>query len=119
MQELAPLARCFVLDMHRVDGMSEIAARFLNQARIGFAEEGIAVVFSRIQHRGEITLPLRKAVAKGDRGFLSFEDNDLAGESGAKTSCSGSAPAGRCAGALADAGCSATSTQTSCARSRP
>jgi len=80
MQELAPLAHCLVLDMHRVDGMSEIAARLLNQARISFAKEGIAVVFSRIQHRGDITLPLRKAVAKGDRGFLSFEDNDLAGE---------------------------------------
>jgi glutaminase len=80
MQELAPVAHSFVLDMHRVDGMSESAARLINQARTGFAAEGVAVVFSRIQNRAAISIPLRKAVAKDDRGFLSFEDNDLAGE---------------------------------------
>ena len=80
MQELEPAAHSVVLDMHRVDGLSESAARLINQARIGFAAEGVAVVFSRIQNRAAISGPLRKAVARGDRGFLSFEDNDLAGE---------------------------------------
>jgi len=80
MQDLAPDAHSFILDMHRVDGISESAARLLNQARLGFGEDGIAVVYSRIQGRAAINGPLKKAAAKGDRGFLSFEDNDLAGE---------------------------------------
>jgi hypothetical protein len=80
MQELAPEAHAFILDMHRVDGISESAARLINQARLGFGDDGIAVVFSRIHKRDAITVPLKKAAAKGDRGFLSFEDNDLAGE---------------------------------------
>jgi glutaminase len=80
MQDLAPEADSFILDMHRVDGISESAARLINQARLGLGDEGIAVVLSRIQHRDAIAIPLKKAVARGDRGFLRFEDNDLAGE---------------------------------------
>lgn len=71
-------ARCFVLDMNRVDGISDSAARLLSQARAGLAKEGIAVVYSRIRHRSAVTEPLRKAASGEDRGFLSFEDNDLA-----------------------------------------
>lgn len=80
MQELAPDAHSFILDMHRVEGISLAAARLLDQARLGFAEDGIAVVFSRIHSRPAIATPMRRAVAKGDRGYLSFEDNDLAAE---------------------------------------
>ena len=80
MQALAPEAESYILDMHRVDGISESAARLLNQARLGLAGQGHAVVFSRIHSRAAIVSPLRKAVVKGDRGFMSFEDNDLAME---------------------------------------
>jgi glutaminase len=80
MQELAGESHSFVLDMHQVDGLSDSAARLLNQARLGFVEEGIAVVFSRIHNRPAITTPLRKSSRRGDHGFLSFEDNDLAAE---------------------------------------
>ena len=66
--------------MHEVIGISESAARLLNQARLGFGEDGIAVVCSRIRDRQAIMGPLSKAVRKGDRGFLVFEDNDLAVE---------------------------------------
>lgn len=81
MQGLAPDTSSFILDMHRVDGMSESAARLLNQARLGFAEEGVAVVFSRIHNRARIVGPLsRRLPSAADRGYLSFEDNDLAVE---------------------------------------
>ncbi|GAB3190906.1 glutaminase A [Hydrogenophaga aquatica] len=76
----APGANSFILDMHRVDGISDSAARLLNQARLALAEEGVAVVFSRIHGRAGIVGPLSKSVARRDGGFLSFEDNDLAVE---------------------------------------
>lgn len=80
MQGLAAEANSFILDMHQVDGITESAARLLNQARLGFCEEGIAVVFSRIHRRPGILKPLSKAAGSSDCGFLSFEDNDLAVE---------------------------------------
>jgi len=80
MQELAPETNSFILDMHQASGISPSAARLLNQARQGFAEDGIAVVCSRIHARPAIVDPLRKSTRAGDRGFLFFEDNDLAVE---------------------------------------
>lgn len=80
MQSLAPQANSFILDMHRVEGLSLPAARLLDQARLGFAQDGIAMVYSRIHNRPAIATPMRRAVARGDRGYLSFEDNDLAAE---------------------------------------
>lgn len=80
MREMAPDSHSFILDMHLVRGISESAARILNQARLGFMEDGLAVVFSRIHARAEIIEPLSKAGWSGDRGFLNFEDNDLAVE---------------------------------------
>lgn len=80
MREMASDSHSFILDMNLVTGISESAARLLNQARLGFAEEGIAVVFSRIHDRPTIVEPLRKSACAGDRGFLSFGDNDLAVE---------------------------------------
>jgi glutaminase len=61
-------------------GISDSAARLLNLARLGFGDEGIAVVCSRIHDRPAIIGPLGKAARKDDRGFLVFEDNDLAVE---------------------------------------
>jgi glutaminase len=80
MQSLVHETHSFILDMHQVDGISESAARLLNRARLGFAEDGIAVVFSRIHNRPAITVPLRRSTGKDGRGYLSFEDNDLAVE---------------------------------------
>ena len=80
MRDMAADTDSFILDMHEVIGISESAARLLNQARLGFGEDGIAVVCSRIRDRQAIMGPLRKAARKGDRGFLVFEDNDLAVE---------------------------------------
>lgn len=80
MLALAPDTHSFILDMHRVDGLTDSAARLLNQTRLGLAEDGVAVVFSRIHQRPQISVPLRKAQGRDDRGFLSFEDNDLAVE---------------------------------------
>lgn len=80
MHLMASTAHSFVLDMHKVSGITESAARFLNQARLGFRAEGIAVVFSRLQGRHALVDPLSKAADSGDRGFLCFEDNDLAAE---------------------------------------
>jgi len=80
MQTLADETHSFILDMNQVDGISESAARLLNQARLGFCDDGLAVVFSRIHHRPAILKPLSKTAGRTDCGFLSFEDNDLAVE---------------------------------------
>lgn len=80
MQELAADTDSFILDMQRVDGVSDSAARLLNQARLGFAADGVAVVCSRTHRRPAIMGPLRRAVDKTDHGFLCFDDNDLAVE---------------------------------------
>lgn len=80
MAELAPDSDSFILDMHQVEGISESAARLLNQARVNLRANGIAVVFSRLRDRKAIMGPLSKPVFDGDPGFLSFEDNDLAVE---------------------------------------
>jgi glutaminase len=80
MSQMAADTHSFILDMHEVIGISESAAKLLSQARLGFGDDGIAVVCSRITERAAIMGPLRKAARKGDLGFLVFEDNDLAVE---------------------------------------
>lgn len=104
MQELALDANSFILDMHRVEGISIPAARLLDQARLGFVKDGVAVVFSRIHNRPAIASPLRRAVVQGDRGYLSFEDNDLAAEWCENRLLSEVAIAAPLAGQLGDAG---------------
>lgn len=80
MIDMAPDSSCFILDMHQVDGISESAARLLNDARLRFAGDHIALVFSRIHGRHAIEHPMSTTSAKTDHGYLSFEDNDLAVE---------------------------------------
>jgi glutaminase len=102
MQSLAPGTHSFILDMNQVTSISESAAVLLNQAIRGLIDEGIATVFSRVRGRAEILEPLRSAARRtarsgsiesrdpsrtvrmpsrrGDRGILTFEDNDLAAE---------------------------------------
>lgn len=80
MAELAPDSDSFILDMHQVEGISDSAALLLNQARVNLRADGIAVVFSRLRGRKALLGPLSKPVFEGDRGFLNFEDNDLAVE---------------------------------------
>jgi len=80
MIDLAADSSCFILDMHQVAGISESAARLLNDARLRFAADNIALVFSRIHGRHAIEHFLSTTSPKNDRGYLSFEDNDLAVE---------------------------------------
>lgn len=80
MRDLAPESHSFILDMHQVTGISSSAAHLLNEARISFGQENVAVVFSRIHSHPGLLTPLRKAEKRDDHGFLSFEDNDLAVE---------------------------------------
>jgi glutaminase len=80
MQQMAPESHSFILDMHQVSGTTDSAARLLNQARLGLAKEGIAVVFSRIHKRPAIVEAMSKSVGGEDRCYLSFEDNDPAME---------------------------------------
>ena len=79
MEAMAEDASSFILDMHEAIGLSESAARLFSMARLEFAARGIAVVCSRVRERAVIE-PLSKAVRKDDRGFLVFEDNDVAAE---------------------------------------
>ncbi len=102
MQEMAPDSHSFILDMHQVDGISESATRLLNQARLSFGENGIAVVFSRIHDRRAIREPLSRSASNGDRGFLSFEDNDLAVEWCENRLFGEGAPTSAATGSLAD-----------------
>lgn len=80
MMEMAPESDSFILDLHQVTGISDSAARLLNDTRMRFVQDGLAVVFSRIGGRLDIQSPLRRTAPKGDRGYLSFDDNDLAVE---------------------------------------
>lgn len=102
MGEMAPESRSFILDMHQVDGISESAARLLNEARISFDADGIAVVFSRIHKRHAVMDPLGRTGRHGGRGFLSFEDNDLAVEWCENRLFGEAARANETAGRLAD-----------------
>jgi glutaminase len=80
MREMAADTHSFIIDLHEVTAITDSAARLLTQARLGFAEDGIAVVCSGVRDRRAIMTPLSKAAPVGDRGFLVFEDNDLAVE---------------------------------------
>lgn len=80
MMEMAADTACFILDMHQVDGISESGARLLNDARLRFARDNIAVVFSRIHGRHAIQHFLSTTSTSTNHGYLSFEDNDLAVE---------------------------------------
>lgn len=80
MLDMAKDSACFILDMHQVDGISDSAARLLNEARLQLAANQIAVVFSRIHGRQCIVHAMSTTAPKADRGYLSFEDNDLAVE---------------------------------------
>lgn len=77
---LAPDSESFILDMHQVSGIDEAAARLLHQACHSLMQENIAIVFSRIRERKALLDPLRRNDLAHGRGFLSFEDNDLAVE---------------------------------------
>ena len=102
MIDMAADSSCFILDMHQVDGLSESAARLINDARRQFAEDDIAVVFSRIHGRHAIEHFLSTTSAKTDHGYLSFEDNDLAVEWCENHLLGDSAPATASPVALAD-----------------
>lgn len=80
LMRLASDADSFVLDMHRVTYLTEGGARLLHEVRQSIVAQGKAFVYSRIRGRPAVLLALRRTLAEGDHGFLSFEDNDLAVE---------------------------------------
>lgn len=77
LQHLAPTTDSFILDMFLVKNLSPTAARLLHQARADLHAEGIAVVLSRVRGREGVEEVLAR-VPDGTRGFLAFEDNNLA-----------------------------------------
>jgi glutaminase len=80
MQEMASDSHSFILDMNQVDGISRSAAHLLNEARLCFAVDAIAVVYARIRDDTNVIERLGRSACDGDRGILIFEDNDLAVE---------------------------------------
>ncbi len=78
--ELAPEADSFILDMHRVSYLSDSAARLLHQVRQFLGAQDKALVFSRIRGRAVVEDALKRAQQVGGKGYLTFEDNDLAVE---------------------------------------
>lgn len=74
----APECDSIILDMHKVSYLTESAARLLHEVRRQFVEHGKALVFSRIRGRPAVEHALRHTLPDGDKGYLSFEDNDLA-----------------------------------------
>jgi glutaminase len=71
---------CFILDMHRVSFLNDSAARLLHEARALLAAQEKALVFSRTRGRAVIEDALRHTLPSSDKGFVSFEDNDVAVE---------------------------------------
>ncbi len=63
--------------MFLVKNLSPTAAWLLHQARADLHAEGIAVVLSRVRGREGVEEVLAR-VPDGTRGFLAFEDNNLA-----------------------------------------
>ena len=80
MAEMVSDSDSFILDMHKVKGISESAAMLLNQARANLSAINIAVVFSRLRNRKDMMALLSKPISVDDHGILSFEDNDMAAE---------------------------------------
>ena len=80
LMRMAPEANSFILDMNRVSYVGDSAARQLHNARRRLARDGKALVYSRIRAKTAIEDALRRTLADGDAGFLSFEDNDIATE---------------------------------------
>ncbi len=69
MRDMAADSNSYILDMHHVAGISESAARLLNQARLGFGADNIALVYSRIHDNKAIVDPLRKVGQERRPGF--------------------------------------------------
>jgi glutaminase len=76
--EMAPETDAFVLDMHRVSYLADSAARVLHDVRQMLAAQDKALVFSRIRGRVVVEDALTRTLPDGGRGYLTFEDNDLA-----------------------------------------
>jgi len=78
LMRLASDADSFILDMHRVTYLAYNAARLLHEASGALFAQGKVLVFSRIRGRATVEDALRSSLPDGEKGFLSFEDNDLA-----------------------------------------
>lgn len=74
----APMVTLGVLSMHRVTSITASAARLLQEIRHSIATDGGHLVFSRIQYCSSLEPALRRALLPEHKGFLVFEDDDLA-----------------------------------------
>jgi glutaminase len=88
--------------MNRVSHLTDSAARLLHDVRLLLVSQGRALVFSRIRGRTAIEGPLRHTAPEGDRGYLTFEDNDVAVEWCENRLLAVESEAPRLANALAD-----------------
>ena len=80
LMQIAPEADSFILDLHRVNYLTDSAARLLHAVRQSLAAQGKALVFSRIRGRVIVEGALTRTLPDGSNGYLTFEDNDLAVE---------------------------------------
>ena len=78
--EMAPEADSFILDMHRVSYMTDSATRILHDLHQMLAIQDKALVYSRIRGRAVVEDALTRTLPDGSKGYLTFEDNDLAVE---------------------------------------
>lgn len=76
----APSLVLGVLNMQRVTSITASAARLLQEVRHSIETHGGHLVFSRMQYCQELEPALRRALLPERRGFLVFEDDDLAVE---------------------------------------
>ncbi len=88
-------ADSFILDMHRVSRLEASAAHVLQETRRQVVRQGRALVYSRIRARPELEEPLKRALRPEEKGYLSFEDNDLALEWCENRLLAATAPAAR------------------------
>lgn len=82
MLEMVEQTDSFVLDLHQVTAIAAPAARLLEALREQLQQRNIAVVYSRLHDRESLRRALGRGAreAQASRGFLCFEDNDLATE---------------------------------------
>ena len=66
--------------MHRVSYMTDSATRILHDLREMLAVQDKALVYSRIRGRAVVEDALTRTLPDGSKGYLTFEDNDLAVE---------------------------------------
>jgi len=78
--QMASETDSYILDMHRVSCLADSAARLLHEVQDSLALQNKALVYSRIRNRAAVEDALTRTLPDGLKGYLTFEDNDLAVE---------------------------------------